>query len=214
VHAPQPHVNSAAYLGKTIESVRTNRREVALTFDDGPCANTEKVLEILKKYDAKATFFFVGSRAEHQFISVQDVVAQGNEVANHTWSHAELRGMDAPEIGEEIDRAQQLLAAETGSAPLFVRPRSGKLDANASKAIWSRGLLLVLWSTHPGDVSPSPAPEVIVRGATRGTRPGSIVLMHETNANTIVALPGILAELHRRGLKPVTLSQLLSDGKP
>jgi peptidoglycan/xylan/chitin deacetylase (PgdA/CDA1 family) len=213
-HEAQLPFNKAAFIGKTIESVRTNRREVAITFDDGPCANTEKVLAILKKHDAKATFFFVGARAEHQSLYVWDTISQGHEVGNHTWNHAELRGMDPPALGEEIDRAQRMLELETGSAPLFVRPRSGKLDKAAAKAIWSRGLLLVLWSTHPGDVAPSPKPEAIVRGATRGTKPGSIILMHETNANTVVALPAILDELHRRNLKPVTLSELLAHAKP
>jgi peptidoglycan/xylan/chitin deacetylase (PgdA/CDA1 family) len=117
-------------------------------------------------------------------------------------------------LGYEIDRAQSVLTSATGTAPLFMRPRSGKIDAKARTAVQSRGLILVLWSIHPSDVQPSPSPKEIVRRATRGVRAGSIVLLHETNDNTVLALPGILAELRRRGLQPVTLSQLMSRSKP
>jgi hypothetical protein len=72
-------------------------------------------------------------------------------------------------------------------------------------------LILALWSIHSNDVEPSPSPEQIVRNATSGAVPGSIILLHETNPNTILALPAILRTLERKGLHPVTLSQLLSD---
>ena len=181
--------------------------------DDGPSPNTEKVLAILEADKAKATFFFVGRRAlGPQQAFARDAVAQGNEVGNHTWSHTRMNRVGPGTLGYQIDRAQSVLASATGTAPLFMRPRSGKIDAKALSAVQSRELILVLWSIHPSDVQPSPSPKVIVRRATSGVGAGSIVLLHETNDNTVVALPGILAELRRRGLRPVTLSQLMAHG--
>ncbi len=212
-HTPQPSFNHAFYIGRPITFVPNNRREIAITFDDGPSAHTERVLSILRANKVHATFFFVGSRASIQDPSVSDAIAQGNEVGNHTWSHSELMKLKPAELDTQIDRAQEMLAAETGSAPLFVRPRSGKFDPAGAAAVWGRGLILVEWSVHANDVEPSPRPAKLVKNATEGVRSGSIILMHETNPNTIVALPAILAKLRHEGFRCVTLSKLMADGR-
>jgi peptidoglycan/xylan/chitin deacetylase (PgdA/CDA1 family) len=214
LHAPQPEFSRAAYSGRPIKFVPNDHKEVAITFDDGPSANTTEVLSILSRYNAKATFFFVGKRAMLQDQRVLAVVAQGSEIGNHTWSHSELEHSTPATLAMQIDRAQAVLRLETSDTPVFVRPRSGKFDEAGRLAVAERGLVLALWSAHANDVEPSPPPKKLVKNATRHLRPGSIILMHETNANSIVALPAILERLRAKGLHAVTLSQLLADGRP
>ena len=209
----QPAFDHERYAAAPIQSVVTDRREVALTFDDGPSSATPNFLATLASHKAHATFFVVGYRAWHFPDSVYRIVSEGNEVGSHTWSHVELKKLGPAELRMQIDRAQGMLARETGRPPLFIRPRSGKYDVQGAAAAKSRGLVMVLWSAHANDIGNILLPDQLVRNALAGVHPGSIILMHETNPNTLLALPKILAELKRKGLKPVTLSRLLADAK-
>ncbi|MDR3687722.1 MAG: polysaccharide deacetylase family protein [Coriobacteriia bacterium] len=213
-HDPQPTFDRSKYIGLPVEFVPNDQHEVALTFDDGPSRNSGAILSILETYDAHATFFMVAKRAEIHDDRVLAVVGADDEVANHTWSHSALRNLDATTTALQIDRAQAMLTAEAGTPPLFVRPRGGKFDEAGRMALVDRGLIMVLWSIHANDIEPSPTPDQIVKNATHHIKPGSIILMHETNDNTVLALPKILDELRAKGLRPVTLSQLLADGHP
>jgi peptidoglycan-N-acetylglucosamine deacetylase len=213
-HTPLPAFNRAPYLGRPVTFVPNDKREVALTFDDGPSKNTHTILRILREHRAHATFFLVGERAQYNNEAVLAAVVQGQEIADHTWSHRALRRIDATTAATQIDRSQAVLAAESGSTPAFVRPRGGKFDEAGRKALAERGIVMALWSVHANDVLDSPPPEVLVDNVVSAAKPGSIILMHETNHNTVVALPKILAELRAKGLHPVTLSQLLADGHP
>ena len=209
----QPSFDRARFSGKPIESVKTSHDEVAITFDDGPSPETPKFLKLLADNDAHATFFLVGFRAWHFPESVYRIVEQGNEVGNHTWNHVKLKNLAPLELSTQIDRTQNMLARETGEAPFFIRPRGGKYDGLSVAAAKSRGLVVVLWSAQADDVGNTLAPEDLAYNALLNVHPGSIILMHETNSNTLKALPIVLAKLKRRGLKPVTLSHLLSDAQ-
>lgn len=209
----QPDFDRTRFTAAPIQSVKTAHREVAITFDDGPSPATPAFLKVLAKDKAHATFFLVGFRAWRYPKSVYEIVAQGNEVGSHTWSHVELKKLGARELRTQIDRAQTMLTSETGQAPLFIRPRSGKYDALGLAATRRRGLVVVLWSAHANDIGNILPPKELVNNALDGVHPGSIILMHETNSNTLKALPSLLAELKHRGLKPVTLSRLLADAE-
>ena len=213
-HAPLPAFDRAKYVGRPVVFVPNDKHEIALTFDDGPSKNTPTILSILAAHEARATFFMVVKRAEINDAAIVSVVAAGDEIANHTWSHRSLRHFDASSTALQVDRSQAILTAETGAPPAFVRPRGGKFDEAGRKALVDRGLIMVLWSSHANDIAPSPTPARIVKNVVDPAKPGSIILMHETNDNTVLALPKILDELRAKGLRPVTLSQLLVDGHP
>ena len=208
---PLPAFSAERYLGKPIRVVPNRKREVALTFDDGPGPDTGKVLEILAEHDTHATFFVVGRRARRHSSAVRDMAEQGHEVANHTWSHPEPGEVSESALDKQYERNQKLITKLTGQEPRFARTRGGKFTDTTMENLTSRGLILALWTIHSNDVEPSPSPEQIVRNATGGAESGSIILLHETNPNTILALPAILRALERKGLHPVTLSQLVAD---
>jgi len=208
---PLPEFSTKRYLGKPLKTVPNRKHEVALTLDDGPGDDTAKVLEILAEHDVHVTFFVVGRRANTHRQAVRDMAAQGHEVANHTWTHPEPGAVTESDLAKQIDRNQKFIAELTGQTPRFVRPRGGKYTETTMANLKERGLIMALWAIHSNDVEPSPSPEQIVKNATSGATSGSIILMHETNPNTVIALPKVLKELERKGLKPVALCQLLAD---
>ncbi len=208
---PLAEFSAKRYLGKPLKVVPNRKHEVALTLDDGPGEDTEKVLEILREHDAHATFFVVGRRASKHTASIRDMVAQGHEVGNHTWTHPEPGAVSESALAKQFDRTQKLIAGLTGRAPRFARTRGGTFTDTAMANLKSRGIVLAHWSIHSNDVEPSPSVDQIVKNATSGATSGSIILLHETNPNTVLALPAILKELERKGLHPVTLSQLVAD---
>ena len=206
-----PDFSAKRYLGKVLHTVPNKKHEVALTFDDGPGDDTGRVLEILGEHKIHATFFVVGRRARTKAQEVRDMAAQGHEVANHTWTHPEPGALSEAALAKEFDRNQTLITYLTGTTPRFARTRGGKFTDATMVNLAKRGLILSLWSIHSNDVEPSPSPEQIVKNATGGATSGSIILLHETNPNTVKALPAILKALERKGLHPVTMSQLLAD---
>ena len=208
---PLPEFELDRYLGKVLRSVPNDKHEVALTFDDGPGKDTQRVLEILREHDVKATFFVVGRRGWKQTDDLRAMVAEGHEIGNHTWSHPEPGEVDEAALDKQFERNQQMITKATGRAPRFARTRGGKYTSETLENLTARGLILLHWSIHSNDVEPSPSPEQIVRNAAGGATPGAIILLHETNPNTVEALPEILATLERKGLTPVTLSQLVAD---
>lgn len=213
---PAPSFPVARYLGNPLYEVHNDRGEVALTFDDGPSPQTPQLLAALAKHGAHATFFFVGKRASSGVGRrlVLATLASGNDVGDHTWTHVDLKNLSPDAMAQEIDLAQAFFFANDGRSPLFLRPRGGKFDAAAVEAARERGLILTLWSGDAHDIFPSPLPGVIAHNALRGVHSGSIIDLHDRNPDTVRAVPLILRELRQRGLKPVTLSQLLADGMP
>lgn len=210
--APKSTRAESALLGKPLYSVATDKPEVALTFDDGPSRGTEPILKILKRERAHATFFFCGRTLRGPGMRyARDAAAAGHDIGNHTTHHRALTRLSAKRMAKEITANQARIARVTGYEPRFVRPRGGVYDAAALKSLGKARLVLALWSVRAGDADGSATVASITRNATTGVRPGSIILLHETNPDTVKALPGILAELKRKGLTPVTLSTLLAD---
>jgi peptidoglycan/xylan/chitin deacetylase (PgdA/CDA1 family) len=199
----------SSYLGREVKRGSASTGMVALTFDDGPSANTEAVLAALKAAGVRATFFFVGGRAKVRETEVRDALAAGCEIGDHTYSHVELTKLTFTQFDAEVGRAARLLREVSGYAPKLVRPRSGKFDAAALSFAARLGLVLVDWNIHSGDTDKKATVASISANASRAPA-GSIVLMHETRKETVEAVPAIVATLKARGLRLVTVSELLA----
>lgn len=208
----QKSYDLTAYEGKAINSAPHRTRRIALTFDDGPTGNTEAILRVLSEHKAKATFFFVGGRMVGAEGRVLDVVSQGSEVANHTWSHVSLSGMPAAEVEAQIRYTQEEILRTTGVQNKFVRPKAGKFDDTAMLVIRRMGLIMVGWDAYGHDTfNDGKTTAQIESFAVRQTHGGSILLLHEANPSTVRALPAILTRLEREGYQCVTLGDLLSS---
>jgi peptidoglycan/xylan/chitin deacetylase (PgdA/CDA1 family) len=202
-------IDPAPFLGKVLKRAPWKTDEVAITMDDGTSHNTREVVRIFQEHGAKATFFYVGKRMGYPGL-VREVYDAGFEIGNHTWDHEEIKGVGAKQVMSEADRCDEWLRSITGTGSVFVRPPAGHYDDTTLQALTERGYILTLWSLHGHDTGAGTRAETIARGVVGSARGGDIILLHETNDETVKALPAILEGLQRKGLKPVTLTELLT----
>lgn len=186
---------------------------VALTFDDGPDpVYTPRILEILDRWNIKATFFLVGERARLYPDLVVEIRRRGHEVGNHTDSWDRTIGVGANRFEPDLLRAQKTLSLENG--PKYFRPAGGMLRPSHLKILKKHGYTCVLASALPFD--PYRPPSGWIKAlVNRSLRPGAIVVLHDSGGDrsrTVKALAGIIEEAHERGLAIVKLSELLKPG--
>jgi peptidoglycan/xylan/chitin deacetylase (PgdA/CDA1 family) len=180
------------------------RRRVALTFDDGPSRYTSGFVRVLRRYDARATFFVIGKQVAGQARTLRRAVRYGNEIANHTWDHRGASYLQLLATNNAVRRA-------TGFRPCLFRRIAGAIGSVAT----ARALRMttVQWDVDPRDWT-TPGTGAIVSRVLRAIRPGSIVVMHDGGGprwQTLTALPSILRALQRRGYRVVTTSELLGN---
>jgi len=189
--------------------------QVALTFDDGPIAYTPQVLAILRHYNVQATFFCIGKNIVQFPSYLRQALAGGNVVGNHTLNHPHLPTLPFQEIYEELSKTQNAVQHATGTCPTIFRPPYGEYNPDVLRAASQLGLTSVTWSADAGDWDdPQPSVAHIASSILSAARNGSIFLLHEgggNRANTVAALPAIIDGLQARGLRLVTVSQMLND---
>ncbi|MFG2140310.1 polysaccharide deacetylase family protein [Streptomyces sp. NPDC048650] len=187
---------------------------VALTFDAGPSENTNRLLDILKKEKAHATFFMLGkNHVAERPAEVKRIDAEGHELANHTWSHKILTDIEPAEAKRELSRVQDAVKKITGKSPRLMRPPQGRTDEDVSQVSKELGLAQVLWSVTAKDYQTNDS-SLITKRVLEQTERDGIILLHDIYKGTVPAVPGILKELKKRGYTVVTVSQLLSPAKP
>jgi peptidoglycan/xylan/chitin deacetylase (PgdA/CDA1 family) len=189
------------------------RRVVALTFDDGPGPYTARLLALLRRNHARATFFLVGDRIAG-WPAIPAAEAQLGAVGDHTWSHAYLpRLSDAAATGEIVGGRTAAERAVHSDVRLFRPPYDGRSGA-VGRDLRARGMLEVLWSIDPSDYLPGRSADRIVRYVAARLRPGSIVLLHDIQPHTVEVVRRLLPILHRRRLTPVGIPELLRVDPP
>ena len=193
-------------------------RRVALSFDDGPDPETTPaVLDALKEYRARATFFVIGESLEAHPELGRRMTADGHAIGNHSWRHSRWQNFwFTSRLEREITRGEQAITTVTGAATTLYRPPIGLKTGELAHAAWKHGLTLVAWSLHSRDTRLRD-PESIARRVLDRVQGGDIVLMHDGHD-----LPGrrrplcapalrlILAGLRERGLECVTVPELLA----
>ena len=186
-------------------------KKIALTFDDGPSAEyTGQILDILQKYNVKATFFVIGVNAEKNPELLKRIIAEGHEIGNHTYSHPHLQKMDAPTLADELMRADDLLQKLAGISPTLFRPPEGVVSPAVKTAAEQGGYRLVLWTIDTRDWALN-STDNIIRLIDKQASDGDVVLFHDWIAGkspTPAALDVIIPMLQRRGFKFVKASEL------
>jgi peptidoglycan/xylan/chitin deacetylase (PgdA/CDA1 family) len=188
---------------------------IAMTFDDGPSAeNTPRLLEMLKQRNIKATFFLIGQNVSANPNIVKQILADGNEVGNHTWTHPQLSKLSDDKVTAEITKTQDAIKDASGYTPTLLRPPYGAITPRQREWISSQfGLNVILWSVDPFDWK-RPGSAVITQRILSQARPGSIILSHDIHKQTVDAMPATLDGLIAKGYKFVTVSQLIALNKP
>lgn len=190
-------------------------QRVALTFDDAPDDHfTPLVLDVLKKYDVKATFFVVGNRAEEHPEMIHRMVNEGHTLGNHSYSHPNLSKMSDASFRHEVMKTNQIITNLTGKMMCLMRPPYGNISEDQIKWLASQHIKIINWNVDSLDWKGLSADQVKSNIMSNLTS-GSIVLQHaaggvgEDLTGTVEALPQIITELRAKHIDMVTVSELL-----
>lgn len=197
--------------GDTVEKEGTEEessnaiKKVALTFDDGPDPKvTMQILETLNKYDAKATFFMLGSRVEYYPEIAKKVQEAGHELGNHTWNHPDLTKADVEKVRSEINKTNSIIEDVTGQKVTAFRPPYGAVN----KTVRSQtSLPIILWDVDTLDWKHRD-PNKLLTNVKSATKDGSTILMHDIHQSTADGLDAVLAYLQSEGYTFVKVSEL------
>lgn len=197
--------------GHIIINGPTNKKVVALTFDDGPDEKvTPRILDTLKKYHIKATFFFLGNRIEKYKKIVVRAHHEGHLVLSHGWSHPHFSQLTDDQIRDEITKTEHCLHNIIGKGPLFLRPPYGEINTAIMDVVKSLNYKAILWSLDTLDWL-NRQKDSIAHNVIKNVRPGEIILMHsnEDKMATADALPLFIKNLKARGFCFVSLDGFL-----
>jgi polysaccharide deacetylase family sporulation protein PdaB len=200
--------------GDIVWDVPGHEKILALTFDDGPDPKeTPPILDVLKQYHLRATFFAIGKKVRRYPDITKRTAAEGHEVANHTYNHRVLGRLEDWQIQQEIMDTQAAIFDVTGRQARLFRPPAGVYNEKVIEAIKRERLQTVMWSWRQDAKDWSqPGVDKIVRKVLRNAHNGHIILLHDSvsgKSQTIDALKLILPELIKRGYHFVTVSDLI-----
>jgi peptidoglycan/xylan/chitin deacetylase (PgdA/CDA1 family) len=189
-------------------------RCVALTFDDGPSPYTDRLLQILKDNDAKATFFMIGNKVAANPAGAKRVAEAGMEIGNHTWEHPNMTTIPPEDIPSQLSKANDAITAATGQTPKLFRTAGGLINDDVLAAAKQQGLADINWDVIPFDWMNDAN-----TGATRymlmtQIKPGSVVLFHDTYSSTVDVVYQFIPVLKANGYHLVTVTQLLGSRSP
>ncbi len=206
-HAAPPHQAPAYPLDRPLYYVDDASRAIALTIDDGPDpVYTPQVLRVLRQYHVTATFSMIGTRVTAYPHLARAVAEAGHQIANHTWSHANLTSMSARRVHSELALTSQAVHAAADVRPALFRAPYGAWSPAVIRQCEQMKMIPLDWSVDPRDWA-RPGTRSIVRSIMHNTRPGSIILEHDGGGNrseTVEALDIVLPRLQHHGFRFVT----------
>jgi peptidoglycan/xylan/chitin deacetylase (PgdA/CDA1 family) len=183
------------------------RKRIAIGFDDGPSDYTSKVLAVLRRFGAHATFFEIGQETSGRAATMKSILAQGNEIGNHTLHH------EANASSASLAETNRLIRNATGFRPCDFRPPDGAVNSGLIQRAHRERLVTVNWDVDPRDWS-NPGVGAIASNVIRNAHNGAIVVMHDgggDRAQTVEALPEILSHFQHRGYHFVPVEELLGN---
>lgn len=200
--------------GITVSRVSVPNKLVALTFDDGPHPSlTPKLLDILSRTGAKATFFVLGQNVNRYPDIVRRADADGHEIASHSYSHVNMNICGQAKVFSELDSTAAAIQKAIGKTPTLLRPPYGNMKTDMRSRVNAKyGYHIVIWDVDPLDWR-KPGARVVAQRLVKGARPGSILLAHDIHAATVDAMESTITSLKAQGYRFVTVSELIAAGK-
>src|SRR5690554_181032 len=188
-----------------------SKNQVAITFDDGPHPNyTPKVLNLLKKYQAKATFFCIGLHIESHPKLLNKIINEGHTVGNHTYSHNNMFGFfSTKQVIEELEQTNTLVFKKTQLKLNLYRPAFGVTNPRIKKALKVVNLQAIGWNKRSLDTTRL-SKEAILKRVTKNLQKGDVILLHDTSEKTLWVLEQLLLILQKKNLETVTIDTLFN----
>ncbi len=192
-----------------IYSVNTDKKEVAITFDAAwGNSDSEKIIQVLKKYNAKATFFIVGQWAEKYPESVKAFYDASHAIGAHSYSHSLYSKLTNAQLLDDLTKTNEVLASITGEQPTLIRTPGGDYNKQVIKTIYSVGLYPIQWDVDSLDYTKISKTEIVNR-VLKKVQNGSIILFHNDVKNTPEALDEILKNLSQQGYRFVRVDEII-----
>jgi len=214
---PSPGAQAAAVrrfyrIGLPIYCAGSSGRYASLTFDDGPSALSGSFISELRKAGVQTTYFLIGQQVSSFAGIPQQQEALGG-VADHTWRHPFLTHLSRGDVNFELGQTKTVLERAVGQPVTLFRSPYGAHDESVDKEVHQHGLLQILWDVDSRDSAGAATP-TIIQNVDAGLRPGAVILMHETYDRSLAALPQVLRDARKRGLRLVSVPQLLALDPP
>lgn len=197
--------------GKVIERGPKKEKRLALTIDDGPSNYTWAILDLLKKHQVHATFFFIGINTKNHYKVVQRALEEGHEVANHSWNHPLLTKLKAATQAKQVTAQQARLTEITEQTPHWFRPPYGGFNRSTLNVAKDLGCAVVMWSIDPKDWSSNSSRASILRNCLRA-KAGDVVLLHEKE-RTLNLLGDLIEGWKKKGLNPGSMGELFTPSE-
>jgi peptidoglycan/xylan/chitin deacetylase (PgdA/CDA1 family) len=187
---------------------------VALTFDDGPGPFDDRLLQILKDNDAKATFFLIGNKVAANPAGAKRIADAGMEIGSHTWEHPNMATIPTGDIAGQLSRANDAITTATGRTPTIYRPAGGLSSEAVRQTAAKFGLAEILWDVIPFDWANDSNTAATRYMLMTYIKPGSVVLFHDTYSSTVDLVYQFIPVLKANGYRLVTVSELLGPRAP
>jgi len=198
----------AGFFLKLHNESRSDNKDIALTFDDGPSEHTNKVLDILKQYNIKATFFLIGKRIKGNEEVIHRLLAEGHQMGNHTYQHSNATGFyPALKLEEELRSTNAIIDQLIGLKMRLFRPPFGVTTPNLAKVIAQLKWDVIGWSVRSLDTTAKPA-EKIVRQILKQVKPGAVVLLHDDREKCATVLEAVIPRLLEQQYRFATVGEL------
>ena len=210
-----PFLIILAIISRTIpdDTVRLNigesgigEKAIALTFDDGPSDYTAELLDGLQEYDARVSFFVIGSKAEKNPEIVERAHSEGHLIGNHTYNHIDFYKSSLSDIQDNITKGADVIESITGERPLFLRAPYGNVSFIQLNQL---DCFFIHWSSSTYDWFKEEE-EYIYKRIMKEAKDGAIILMHDTKEATVKAVLRAIPELQEQGYELVRVDELLS----
>lgn len=196
---------------KALTKVKTNKKVVAITFDDGPSSYTKEVLDLLEKYNAKASFFCVGKNVAQEPELLKLIIEKGHLVGNHTYSHSKDIGFSwTKTVKAEIEKTDEVIEKYGGAKPRYYRPPFGVTNPRISRALNKTQHEVIGWNIRSLDTFIHDESKIYNR-IIRQIHPGSIILLHDTSERSVKVLERLLIYLDSNNYRSVTVEGLLKE---
>ena len=199
------------YFIPTINSVKTKNNKIAITFDDGPTEFTPEFLDLLSKYDAKATFFCIGKQIEKHPEILDRIYKEGHQIGNHSYSHSNSFGFfSSKKVKKEIQKTDTLIEQITTKKNQYFRPPFGVTNPHIAKAIKQTKHKVIGWNIRSLDTVIEDENKILER-ITKKLQSGSIILLHDTSDKSLRVLEQLLLTLQQKNFQSVTVEKLVEN---
>ena len=190
------------------EEKKTEKKRIALTFDDGPhTIYTPQMLELLKEEQVPATFFLLGENVELYGDVVKEIAKEGHLIGNHTYHHVQITSLSLEEACKEIQETSDLIEELTGTGTEYVRPPFGTWNEELEERL---DLIPVMWSIDTKDWTTQNV-DWIVRETVKHAEDHDIILMHDSYQSTVDAVKRVIEQLEAEGFEFVTVDEIIMD---